>query len=107
MKTLKKTSFFEQCYNLVRQVPEGRVTTYKAICEAMGSHAYRAVGQAMHRNPYAPEVPCHRVVSSDGSLGGFAWGSEKKIALLSQEGIQVQNNAIIDFETHFFNQFDF
>ena len=73
----------------------------------MGSKAYRAVGQAMHRNPYAPEVPCHRVVSSDGSLGGFAWGLDKKISILAHEGILVKNNKIVNFEKIIFNKFDF
>jgi len=60
--------------------------------------AYLAVGSALNKNPYAPQVPCHRVVNVDGSLGGFALGSRKKIALLRSEGINIKNNKIVDFE---------
>ncbi len=59
---------------------------------------YRAVGNALNKNPFAPLVPCHRVVSSDGSLGGFAYGSKAKIVLLKKEGVAVKNNQIVDFE---------
>lgn len=79
--------FAETCYALLTQVPEGRVTTYKELAHAMGNKAYRAIGTAMNKNPYAPEVPCHRVVSSDGTLGGFAYGDEPKIALLAKEWV--------------------
>ncbi len=91
-------SFNERCYALLKQVPRGKVTTYKAIANALGTRAYRAVGQAMNKNPYSPHVPCHRVVSSDGSIGGFAHGTENKIAILKKEGITVKDNTIVDFE---------
>jgi methylated-DNA-[protein]-cysteine S-methyltransferase len=51
------STFAEKAYDLLRQVPPGRVTTYKEIAQALGSKAYRGVGQAMKNNPYAPEVP--------------------------------------------------
>ena len=66
------TKFQSKVYEICRKIPEGKVTTYKAIAEAMGTKAYRAVGQALNRNPYAPRVPCHRVVNSKGHLHGFA-----------------------------------
>ena len=91
-------SFAERVYAVCKRVPAGRVTTYKAIAEAMGLKAYRAVGNALHRNPYSPIVPCHRVVKSDGSLGGFATGLKRKIRLLKAEKIQVQQGMIQDFE---------
>jgi methylated-DNA-[protein]-cysteine S-methyltransferase len=50
-------SFAEKAYDLLRKVPKGRVTTYKEIANALGTRAYRGVGQVMKRNPYAPEVP--------------------------------------------------
>jgi methylated-DNA-[protein]-cysteine S-methyltransferase len=50
-------TFAEKAYDLLRKVPQGRVTTYKEIAQALGTKAYRGVGQAMKRNPYAPEVP--------------------------------------------------
>jgi methylated-DNA-[protein]-cysteine S-methyltransferase len=97
------TDFEENCYALLRKVPRGRVTTYKALAEALGTKAYRAVGQAMNKNPYAPRVPCHRVVSSDGSLGGFASGPRKKIVILRAEGVQVRDGRIVDFKKVFFS----
>lgn len=51
--------------------------------------AARAVGNALNKNPYAPEVPCHRVIRKDGSLGGFALGARKKVELLRREGFNV------------------
>ncbi|MFH1072799.1 MAG: MGMT family protein [Nanoarchaeota archaeon] len=93
-----KTSFNERCYALLRKVPKGKVTTYKDLAHALGTRAYRAVGQAMHTNPYAPEVPCHRVVKSDGTVGGFASGTKEKIRMLEKEGIRIRNNSIEDFD---------
>lgn len=95
-------SFNERVYNLLRTVPAGRVTTYAELAHAVGTKAYRAVGNAMNKNPYAPVVPCHRVVSSNGSLGGYAGGFAKKIALLKEEGVEVRNRKIMDFEKKLF-----
>ena len=88
------TSFNEKCYNLLRKVPKGRVTTYKEIARALKSKAYRAVGNAMNKNPYAPAVACHRVINSDGSIGGFASGTKNKIKMLKKEGIEIKGNKI-------------
>lgn len=87
-------SFNERCYELLRKVPKGKVVTYKSLAEAMGTKAYRAVGNAMNKNPYAPEVPCHRVVKTDGSLGGFASGPQKKKEMLTQEGVVIREGVI-------------
>ena len=65
------TSLAEKTYQLLKKVPRGRVTTYKALAAAVHTKGYRAIGQFMKHNPYAPEVPCHRVVASDGTIGGF------------------------------------
>ena len=81
------TRFEEQVYALVRRIPKGRTRSYRWVAERLGNPALaRAVGNALHRNPFAPQVPCHRVVKSDGSLGGFAGGVAKKRALLRREG---------------------
>jgi methylated-DNA-[protein]-cysteine S-methyltransferase len=104
-KTIKKHGrgpFFERCYALLRKVPKGKVTTYKALAQALGTRAYRAVGQAMNRNPYAPKVPCHRVVASDGSLHGFAHGLRRKAEMLKKEGIVIENEKVVDFEKKVF-----
>lgn len=92
-------SFSSKCYSLLRRVPKGKVTTYKALAHALGTKAYRAVGNAMNKNPYAPRVPCHRVVKSNGEVGGFASGTKKKIEMLRREGIPVKNNKIENMQT--------
>lgn len=100
-------SFSEKCYKLLKKVPEGKVTTYKELALALNTKAYQAVGQVMRNNPYAPEVPCHRVVSSNGSIGGFAGQTtgkkiKEKISLLKKEGIEFQGNKIKYFENVLF-----
>jgi len=97
-----KQTFSERCYEILRKVSKGRITTYKEIAKALNTKAYRAVGNAMNKNPYAPEVPCHRVVSSDGNIGGFAHGTKKKIEMLKKEGIETKNDEIVDFEDKMF-----
>lgn len=72
------TSFSERCYEILKKVPRGKITTYKEIARALHSKAYRAVGTAMNKNPYAPAVACHRVIKSDGNVGGFASGQKKQ-----------------------------
>jgi methylated-DNA-[protein]-cysteine S-methyltransferase len=86
-KVVKGMSFNQQVWAICARVPKGRVTTYAAIARKLGTQAYRAVGNAMNKNPYAPKVPCHRVVGSDGSLTGFAAGVEKKKRMLKAEGV--------------------
>lgn len=93
------TAFEHNVYELTQQIPEGRVTTYKAIADAMGTKAYQAVGVALSKNPFAPEIPCHRVVKSDGTIGGFKGvcaGKEiqEKITLLTKEGVRVEKGAV-------------
>lgn len=87
-------SFDEKSYQLLQLVPKGRVTTYKELAKAMDTRAYRAVGQAMNRNPRLIEVPCHRVVYSNGKVGGYAQGVEKKIKLLQKEGVTVRGKRV-------------
>lgn len=94
--------FYEKCYAVLRKVPKGKVTTYKEIAKALNSKAYQSVGSAMHNNPYSPQVPCHRVVNSNGNLGGFAGGSKAKINMLKKEGVEVKDNKIIDFKKRLF-----
>ena len=93
-----KSAFSQKVYELTRKIPKGKITTYKIIAEKLGMKAYRAVGQALNKNPYAPIVPCHRVVNSEGHLHGFAHGLKKKAELLRKEGIKIKNNKIVGFE---------
>jgi methylated-DNA-[protein]-cysteine S-methyltransferase len=92
------TPFQERVYALIRQIPEGRVSTYADIAHAMGTGAHRAVGTALARNPDIPATPCHRVVKSDGHVGQYAFNTPKKIALLKGEGVRVVNSRVVDFE---------
>jgi methylated-DNA-[protein]-cysteine S-methyltransferase len=84
--------FNQQCYDLLRQIPAGKVVTYADIAHQLGGKAYQAVGNAMAKNPDVIFVPCHRVVNSNGNIGKFALGTDKKIALLKQEGIIINTD---------------
>ena len=96
-----KVSFTQRVYGLVKQIPEGYVSTYGNIAESLGTKAYRAVGNAMNKNPHAPRVPCHRVISSNGDIGGFSSGTKNKIKILRKEGVEVKDNRI-DLKRYFF-----
>ncbi len=91
--------FNELVWELTKQVPEGKVTTYREIAHALNCRAYRAVGNALNRNPHIGVIPCHRVVNSDGRIGGFAHDEAEKIKRLNDEGIQISKGRIVDFET--------
>ncbi len=93
-----RNTFNEKVWQLCKKVPKGKVTTYKEIAAAMKTKAYRAVGNALNKNPHSPVVPCHRVVGSNGNLVGFARGLKKKAELLRQEGIKIKKGKIADFE---------
>jgi methylated-DNA-[protein]-cysteine S-methyltransferase len=83
------TEFQKKVYEIVKKVPKGKVTTYKAIALKLKTSP-RAVGQALKRNPFAPMVPCHRVIKSNGEIGGYNGNSpkkiKKKIEMLKREG---------------------
>lgn len=91
-------NFNERCYELLRKVPKGKVTTYKALAHAVGTRAYRAVGNAMNKNPDSflttKKTPCHRVINANGDIGGFAGNVKEKIRLLQEEGVVIVNNTI-------------
>jgi len=92
-------SFNERCYEILRKVPKGKVTSYAAIAKTLKTKAYRAVGNAMHHNPYSPKVPCHRVIKKNGEIGGFSSGVRNKTRLLKKEGIEIKNGKI-DISTY-------
>jgi O-6-methylguanine DNA methyltransferase len=94
--------FEERVWELMKRIPKGKVTTYALIAKKLNTKAYRAVGNACRKNPYAPMVPCHRVVRSDGTIGGFGGKTsgktvEKKTRLLRKENVEVRNGRIVDF----------
>ena len=86
-------NFNQQVWNLTKQIPKGKITTYKEISKQLNTKAYRAVGHALNKNRN-PDIPCHRVIQSNGKIGGFARGPLKKQQLLKQEGIIIKNNKI-------------
>jgi methylated-DNA-[protein]-cysteine S-methyltransferase len=95
--------FDEKVWKLMEKIPKGRVTTYGLVAKKLNTKAYRAVGNACRRNPYAPRVPCHRVVRSDGTVGGFGGKTsgknvKKKIQMLRKEHVEIINGRIADFE---------
>ena len=87
-KLSKAMSFNQKIWAVCSRIPAGKVATYADLAAAVGSNGYRAVGNAMNKNPYAPRVPCHRVVGSDGKLTGYAGGLAKKRRLLLEEGVK-------------------
>lgn len=98
---MKKISAFRQkVYKFTQLIPKGRVSTYKELALAIGDkNLARAVGNALNANPFAPTVPCHRVVSSRGTIGGYAYGENKKRVILKKEGVTCQEGRIKDFST--------
>ncbi|KAF5830435.1 6-O-methylguanine DNA methyltransferase [Dunaliella salina] len=98
------TPFEKRVYAALKAIPKGKVTTYGALAAVLKSSA-RAVGQGMRHNPYAPEVPCHRVIASSFKLGGFngSWGDEtedvrRKRKMLMEEGVRFTKAAKVEAE---------
>jgi len=93
------TSFQKKVFNAVAKIPCGRVTTYKILAEHLQCSSPRAVGQALKKNPYAPEIPCHRVISSDLSVGGYKGSKHTattttKLELLQREDVHFENGRL-------------
>jgi len=100
-------NLFEYTYDIVRQIPEGRISSYGAVAEALGDKiAARAVGRMMNQNPNADTMPCYKIVHSNGKLGGFGLGIDDKIRRLNEIDIEVKNDRIVDFNTVYFKDFD-
>ena len=93
-------NFNQKCYKLLSQIPKGKISTYKEIANALNTKGYRAVGNAMAKNPTPIIVPCHRVIKCDGKIGGYALGIKKKISFLKSEGIRIKKDKIVDFEKY-------
>ncbi len=91
--------FARKVHAAAARIPKGRVSTYALVAKAIGKpRAARAVGNALNKSPGMPLCPCHRVVKSDGTVGGFASGPAAKKKLLSREGISFRGNKVEDFE---------
>jgi len=89
----------KKIYKKLLEVPEGKITTYGELAKAVGfTNGQRAVGKIMNKNPFPVLIPCHRVVKSDGKVGGYAYGENIKINILKKEGIKIKNGKIQDWE---------
>jgi methylated-DNA-[protein]-cysteine S-methyltransferase len=89
---LNGTKFQLKVWAYLSKIPRGKVKTYSQVAKAIGKPlAVRAVANAVGKNPYAPKIPCHRVIRSDGSLGGYSGkgGVKTKRLLLKKEGISL------------------
>lgn len=86
----------KKVYSLTKKIPKGKVTTYKAIADKIGTKAYRAIGKILSVNPHK-DVPCHRVVKSNREVGGFCGSSDnrRKIQLLSKEGVKIVDGKVL------------
>lgn len=98
------TSFFQQVYTVVQSVPAGKVTTYGAIANALGTKDARRIGHALHANPDTAQTPCHRVVNKDGRLApGYAFGGpNEQLRKLQLEGIPFITDGHVDLKQALF-----
>ena len=86
-------------YRKLLEVPKGKVTTYGELGKAVGlKNGQRIIGTIMKKNRFPVIVPCHRVVKSDGKIGGYAYGERVKSKMLDNEGIKIEDGKIIDFD---------
>jgi methylated-DNA-[protein]-cysteine S-methyltransferase len=89
----------KRVYKKLLSVPKGKVTTYGEIAKAVGlENGQRLIGQIMNKNPFPVVIPCHRVVKSDGKIGGYYYGQNVKTKMLSDEGISIKNGKIQNWE---------
>ncbi len=99
-------NLFDYTYDLVRQIPEGKISSYGEVAKALGDIiASRAVGRMMNQNPNADNMPCFKIVHSDGRLGGFGLGINDKIKRLEEDNVSVDDGKIIDFVSFLFKDF--
>ena len=93
----------QKVYKKLLNVPKGQITTYGDLAKAVGlKNGQRVIGSIMNKNPYPVLVPCHRVVMSTGKIGGYAYGEHVKMKMLSDEGIQIVNGKIENFDKKLF-----
>lgn len=105
------TEFQQRVFDAICEIPDGSVSTYKFVARRIGCRSSQAVGQALRRNPFAPRVPCHRVIATSLRIGGFGGETagakiRKKIALLKKEGVHfgadgqlAEPGCVYDFST--------
>ena len=90
---LKGTKFQLKVWNYLKKIPKGKVKSYQQVAKAIGKpNSFRAVANAVGKNPYPPKIPCHRVIRSDGGLGGYSGkgGIQQKRRLLRSENVIIK-----------------
>ena len=92
-------NFRQRVYEIVKTIPKGKVMTYKQVGEKLNSKAYQSIGQALKNNPDPKNIPCHRVIKSNGEIGGYFGHidddlSKKKEELLLNEGVEIVNGKV-------------
>src|SRR5687768_3740420 len=93
---IRKTIKNEDVYELLRKIPAGKVTTYGDLAKALGNpSASRIIGRILGQNPNPIKVPCHRVVMSDGKLGGYAYGTAKREGYLKKKAYPLQMESLV------------
>lgn len=94
----------KKLYKLVKKIPKGKISTYKELAHALNTNSYRVIGKLLSKNT-SKEIPCHRIVMSSGSVGGYNKGIKQKIKLLKREGIPIKKNRIQNLKgyTHKFS----
>ena len=89
----------DKVYKKLLEVPPGMVTTYRELARTVGlKNGQRVIGRIMNKNTYPVIIPCHRVIKSNGKIGGYAWGEKIKTNMLSKEGIKIKNGKIVDLK---------
>jgi len=97
------SNFEQKVIEKMKEIPRGKVTTYGLLARAIRKpKAVRAVGNAVGKNPFAPRIPCHRVVRVDGTIGGYTGGVRTKVGLLKKEGVMVQKGRVANFNSKLF-----
>lgn len=104
MNSEPRTINYERVYEIVRKIPKGKVTTYGAIGKKLHMSP-RVVGQALHKNPYEGNIPCHRVVNKDGGIApNFAFGGGNiQRKLLETEGVTFKDSLNVDLESYLYS----
>ena len=96
---VRSTMKDKDVYDLLLKIPAGKVSTYGDLAKALGNPlASRQVGRILGRNPNPIKVPCHRIVMSNGKVGGYAYGRDRKRRLLEKEGLAFSNETVSNFK---------
>lgn len=96
-------SLTDKIWNLTKKIPAGKVTTYGALARALKKpRAARAVGNTLNKNRNFAIIPCHRVVRSDGKVGGYVQGEKKKTEKLKEEGVKIEKGNVVNFEKYLY-----